>query len=101
MPADLDLDAEERMPARTEDRAGGLQSGGRVVGLPDHPRPVQLGHRKVGERDEEPIHLDYLAALDDLRANAFALQARVHDAVGEVHHGMVPATLPGCCPSAP
>jgi len=100
MPAHLDLDTEERMTAGTEDRAGSVQGGRRVVGFADHSRPVQLRRREVGKGDEEPINLDDLAALDDVGANAFTLEARGSDPIGEVHPGMLPATLPGCCRSA-
>jgi 2-hydroxy-3-keto-5-methylthiopentenyl-1-phosphate phosphatase len=94
MPADLDLDPEERMAAGPEDRTSSLERGRRVIRLPDDARPVQLRCREVGERDEETGHLDHLATLDDLCADALALQPRCDDPVGEVHPGMLSRRYP-------
>ena len=90
MPTDLHLDPEERMSPATEHRPRGLQRRRRIVRISDHAGPVQLRRRKVRKRDEEPVHLEDLASLDDFGADALTLEARGDDPVGEVHPRMLP-----------
>ena len=90
VPTDLHLDPEERMSPAAEHRARGLQCRRSIVRISDHAGPVQLRRRKVRERDEEPTHLEDLASLDHLGADALTLEARGSDPIGEVHPRMLP-----------
>jgi hypothetical protein len=78
------------MSPAAEHRSRGLESRRRIVRFPDHAGPVELGRREIRERHEEPVHLDDLAAFDDLGADPFPFEPRGNDAIGQLHPSMLP-----------